>query len=65
MIVFFVSLKKGPAYHFDLLVLAIINLMLSIMGLPWVHGALPHSPMHVRALADVEQRIEQGHIWEK
>ncbi|EDV22178.1 uncharacterized protein TRIADDRAFT_59410 [Trichoplax adhaerens] len=59
------NLKKGPAYHFDLLVLAFINLMLSIMGLPWVHGGLPHSPMHVRALAEVEQRVDQGRIHEK
>jgi sodium borate transporter 11 len=37
---------------------------LSIVGLPWMHGALPHSPLHVRALADVEERVAQGHVHE-
>ncbi|BHF77462.1 hypothetical protein SprV_0602056700 [Sparganum proliferum] len=32
-----------------------------MFGLPWIHGALPHSPMHVRALADMEERIDIGH----
>jgi sodium borate transporter 11 len=25
-------------------------------------GALPLSPLHVKALADTEERVEQGHI---
>ena len=25
-----------------------------MFGLPWLHGALPHSPLHVRVLADHE-----------
>ena len=57
-------LKKGPAYHLDLLVVALLNGLLSLLGLPWVHAAIPHSPLHVRALADVEERIDQGHIFE-
>lgn len=55
-------LKKGAAYHLDLFVVALINGFLSIFGLPWVHAALPHSPLHVRALADVEERVDQGHV---
>ncbi|VDM05884.1 unnamed protein product [Schistocephalus solidus] len=54
-------LKKGTSYHWDLLVVGFINTFLSIFGLPWIHGALPHSPMHVRALADMEERIDIGH----
>ncbi|KAH9426276.1 hypothetical protein DERP_010843 [Dermatophagoides pteronyssinus] len=46
-------LKKGDAYHWDLLIVAIINLGLSLIGYPWMHGILPHSPMHARSLADV------------
>ena len=46
------KLKKGDAYHWDLLIVAILNVVLSIFGLPWMHGILPHSPMHARALAD-------------
>ncbi|KAK3732598.1 hypothetical protein QZH41_016073, partial [Actinostola sp. cb2023] len=57
-------LKKGTAYHLDLLVIGVLNGILSIFGLPWVHAALPHSPLHVRALADVEERVDQGHIFD-
>lgn len=57
-------LKKGSAYHWDLLVVAVVNGFLSIFGLPWVHAALPHSPFHVRALADVEERVDRGHVFE-
>ncbi|KAK3732599.1 hypothetical protein QZH41_016074 [Actinostola sp. cb2023] len=57
-------LKKGTAYHLDLLVIGVLNGILSMFGLPWVHAALPHSPLHVRALADVEERVDQGHIFD-
>uniref|UniRef100_A0A8B9P7H4 Solute carrier family 4 member 11 n=1 Tax=Apteryx owenii TaxID=8824 RepID=A0A8B9P7H4_APTOW len=57
-------LVKGTAYHWDLLLVALINTGLSIFGLPWIHAAFPHSPMHVRALAYVEERVENGHIYE-
>ncbi|XP_070195670.1 solute carrier family 4 member 11-like isoform X2 [Littorina saxatilis] len=56
------KLKKGAAYHWDLFVVAVINGFLSVFTFPWVHAALPHSPLHVRALADVEERVDQGHI---
>lgn len=46
-------LKKGTAYHWDLLVVALLNIVLSLIGLPWMHGILPHSPMHARSLADM------------
>ncbi|VDM30839.1 unnamed protein product [Hydatigera taeniaeformis] len=51
------KLKKGTSYHWDLFVVGVINTLLSLFGLPWVHGALPQSPMHVRSLADMEERI--------
>ncbi|XP_077136431.1 solute carrier family 4 member 11 isoform X6 [Ranitomeya variabilis] len=57
-------LVKGTAYHWDLLLIALINIGLSTYGLPWIHAAFPHSPMHVRALAYVEERVEHGHIYE-
>ncbi|VUZ52428.1 unnamed protein product, partial [Hymenolepis diminuta] len=34
------KLKKGTSYHWDLFVLGVINVLLSLFGLPWVHGAL-------------------------
>ncbi|XP_030306501.1 LOW QUALITY PROTEIN: sodium bicarbonate transporter-like protein 11 [Calypte anna] len=57
-------LVKGTAYHWDLLLVALINMGLSVFGLPWIHAAFPHSTMHVRALACVEERVENGHIYE-
>ncbi|KAF6284864.1 solute carrier family 4 member 11 [Rhinolophus ferrumequinum] len=57
-------LVKGTAYHWDLLLIAIINTGLSLFGMPWIHAAYPHSPLHVRALAVVEERVENGHIYE-
>ncbi|KAF5924882.1 hypothetical protein HPG69_008554 [Diceros bicornis minor] len=58
------GLVKGTAYHWDLLLVAIINTGLSLFGMPWIHAAYPHSPLHVRALALVEERVENGHIYE-
>ncbi|CAM1310209.1 SLC4A11 (predicted) [Pycnogonum litorale] len=58
------KLKKGSAFHFDLFIVAILNAFLSIFGLPWMHATLPHSPLHVRGLADVEERVDQGHVYE-
>ncbi|XP_067884828.1 sodium bicarbonate transporter-like protein 11 isoform X6 [Heterodontus francisci] len=57
-------LVKGTGYHWDIFLVGIINIALSIFGLPWVHSAFPHSPLHVRALACVEQRVENGHLYE-
>ncbi|XP_023337083.1 sodium bicarbonate transporter-like protein 11 [Eurytemora carolleeae] len=54
-------LKKGNAYHWDLVVISAINAILSIFGLPFMHAVLPHSPLHVRCLADVETRVEGGY----
>ncbi|CAH8669604.1 unnamed protein product [Heterobilharzia americana] len=54
-------LRKGPSNHWDLFVLALINIILSIFCLPWVHAALPHTPLHVKALADMEEHVDGGH----
>ena len=56
------KIQKGTAFYWDLFLLAQINLFLALFGFPLVHGALPHSPMHVQALADTEQRNHQGVI---
>jgi sodium borate transporter 11 len=59
------GLKKGSYYHLDLFVVALINLVFSLTGLPWVHAALPHCAMHGRALADTELRVDPrtGHVF--
>jgi len=54
-------LKKGNAYHWDLVVVAVINAVLSIFGLPFMHAVLPHSPLHVQCLADKETRVTNGY----
>ena len=59
------KLKKGRAYHQDMVVIGLINAIMSIFGLPFVHGSLPHSPLHVRALADIEEHIDNGNLTEK
>ncbi|XP_060064825.1 solute carrier family 4 member 11-like [Ylistrum balloti] len=58
------KMKKGTSYHWDLVVVGLINMLHSLVAFPWVHAALPHSPLHVRALADVEERVDQGHIYQ-
>jgi len=56
------NLKKGGAYDWDLLVVAIINIFLSLFGLPWMNGMLPQSPIHARSLADVETHVSDGYV---
>ncbi|XP_075872841.1 solute carrier family 4 member 11-like isoform X2 [Nelusetta ayraudi] len=57
-------LLKGTAYHWDLVLSGLINILMSVLGLPWMHAAFPHSTLHVRQLAFVEQRVEGGHLYE-
>ncbi|XP_072524373.1 solute carrier family 4 member 11-like isoform X2 [Salminus brasiliensis] len=57
-------LLKGTAYHWDLMLSGFINILMSVLGLPWMHAAFPHSTLHVRQLAKVEQRVEHGHLYE-
>ncbi|KAH7729852.1 Protein ABTS-2 [Aphelenchoides avenae] len=54
------NLQKGSAHHWDLLVIAVLNLILSVVGLPWMHGALPQAYLHLKAYADVEDRVVGG-----
>eukprot|EP00596_Hydrurales_sp_CCMP1899_P004129 CAMPEP_0119050948 /NCGR_PEP_ID=MMETSP1177-20130426/72717_1 /TAXON_ID=2985 /ORGANISM="Ochromonas sp, Strain CCMP1899" /LENGTH=245 /DNA_ID=CAMNT_0007029977 /DNA_START=929 /DNA_END=1667 /DNA_ORIENTATION=+ len=53
------KLKKGVYYHFDIILLAIITFVLSIMGLPWINGALPHTPMHFQSISETEPTSER------
>ncbi|XP_012936531.1 sodium bicarbonate transporter-like protein 11 [Aplysia californica] len=54
------KLRKGSAYHLDLLVIGFLNLLLALFMLPLANGASPHSPLHLKAMADIDNRIEQG-----
>lgn len=56
---------KGPGYHLDLLIVAILVAVTSVFGLTWTHAALPHSPLHARALADTEEYEAHGRRHER
>lgn len=58
------NMKKGPAPHLDLLVLAALNAVLSIFCLPWMHGILPQSPLHVLGMADLSPSGRIEHVRE-
>jgi len=51
------KLQKGPAYHWDLAVVALLTGVFSLFGLPWLVAATVRSLNHVRSLADVEERV--------
>lgn len=42
--------------------MGLINGVLCIFGLPFMHAVLPHSPLHVKCLADTEEHVESGHV---
>ena len=51
------NLKKGSAYHWDLLVLALINGTLGILGLSFVHALAITSMLQVKGLADMDESM--------
>eukprot|EP00479_Gromia_sphaerica_P009853 TRINITY_DN429_c0_g1_i1.p1 TRINITY_DN429_c0_g1~~TRINITY_DN429_c0_g1_i1.p1 ORF type:complete len:276 (-),score=28.43 TRINITY_DN429_c0_g1_i1:156-983(-) len=44
------GMKKGPAYHVDMLVLAVLIALCSILGLPWLVAATVRSLSHLNSL---------------
>lgn len=59
------KLRKGPGYYLDLVIVSVIIVVQSILGIPWTHAALPHSPLHARQLADVEEYEDHGRRYER
>lgn len=45
------KLRKGMAYHLDLLALALVNFGASLCGLPWMCSATVESLNHIRAMS--------------
>ena len=45
------NLKKGSAYHWDMLLLSLMTLLCGLIGLPPVNGVIPQSPMLTKSLA--------------
>lgn len=38
--------------------------MLALVGFPYMHGILPHSPLHAKSLAEIEYVMENGSVKE-
>ena len=51
------KIKKGNADDWDFFLIGVLNVVLSLLGLPWMNGLLPHSPLHVKCLANFEEVI--------
>ncbi len=51
------KLTKGPAYHWDLALVAVLMGVCSLFGLPWLVAATVRSLNHVRSLATVEEAV--------
>lgn len=47
-------LRKGPGFHLDLAVVALITGACSVFGLPWIVAATIHALNHVKSLATTE-----------
>lgn len=56
------KLKKGGGYHQDLLVVALLVGICSLLGLPWMVAATVRSLNHVRSLLIVEHKEGQEEI---
>jgi len=48
------ALRKGPGYHLDLTIVALLTIGCSVFGLPWIVAATVHSLNHVKSLATTE-----------
>lgn len=51
------KVKKGAAYHLDLLVVGALVAACSLFGFPWLVAATVRSLAHVRALSDTEEVV--------
>ncbi|QDZ25511.1 bicarbonate transporter [Chloropicon primus] len=44
------NVTRPSAYHYDLLLLALMTILCGLLGLPPVNGVLPQAPLHTRSL---------------
>ncbi|MGH0033861.1 MAG: sodium bicarbonate transporter family protein [Myxococcota bacterium] len=59
------ALRKGPGFHLDLAVVAVITAGCSVFGLPWIVAATVHALNHVRSLATTEKNGSGTHVGER
>merc|ERR1711988_820319 len=53
-------LEKPPSYHYDFAVLGTIFALCGFFGVPPGNGLIPQAPLHVRALATIENIHDCG-----
>lgn len=58
------TMKMGNLANSKLISLGLINLILALVGFPFMHGILPHSPLHAKSLAEIEYVMENGVVKE-
>ncbi|KAK4764984.1 hypothetical protein SAY86_026074 [Trapa natans] len=51
------NLNNPSAYHYDILILAVMTLLCGLIGLPPANGVLPQSPMHTKSLATLKRQF--------
>ena len=59
-------LQKPGGFHWDLFLVGVINIIMSIFGFPWLHMVLPHSDIHLNHVGTVkEKKTKNGEIIRK
>lgn len=49
------NLKKPSSFNLDYLIIGITVIICGIIGIPFSNGLIPQAPLHIRALAEVEE----------
>mmetsp|Transcript_18786 Transcript_18786/g.47626 ORF Transcript_18786/g.47626 Transcript_18786/m.47626 type:complete len:511 (-) Transcript_18786:3199-4731(-) len=55
-------LKKGTAYHYDMLVVGLLIGVCGLFGFPWLIAATVRSLAHLHSLSEVEESVVNGHV---
>jgi len=58
------KLERGPAVHYDTVVMGVMTLIAGTFGFPWVVAADGRSVSHLHALADKEELTAHGRVHE-
>jgi len=56
------KLKKGSGIHLDMLIVAIVTTITSVLGMPWMVAATVRSLAHLRSLGEYEVKPETGEV---
>lgn len=56
------KLKKGSGIHLDMLVVAIVTTITSVLGMPWMVAATVRSLAHLRSLGEYETKPATGEV---